>query len=582
MSCAPEMFQRTMEQMLSKFDNAVNYIDDILIFGETKEELKKAEAAVLKQLNDFGILLNDKKCEFMLEKVEFLGHVLSADGIKRWAVERLIIFLIYLIGRRFEMISDQKALKSVFCTDSKPKPRIERWVLRLQALNYVMKYKKGSENIADPLSRLCTLNNNDSFDGDSPFFVLAIMESVAIDITEIQEISRDDAELKVVKKCVTSGKWEDTIAKSFKPFEKEFAIEDDVLIRGTRLVIPKALRNRMLDIAHEGHPGESQMKRRLREKVWWPGMDQEVVTKVKECEGCRLESQPSKPEPMHRKEMPAAPWIDIAIDFLGPLPSGEYLLTIIDYYSRYMEIEVMTIITAKATINRLDRIFLRLGYPRTITLDNGRQFVSEEFHEYCHNKGIYLNYSIPYWPQMNGEIERQNRSLNKRLRISHALGRNWRKDIDDYLMAYHTTPHSVTNQTPSKLMFGRTIRSKIPSLEDVYTVPPNDETTDRDKIQKAKGKELGDRSRKAKESDVNEGDTVLVKRMEPLNKLDMNFGPEEYVVTSKEGPRVKVTNSKSGVSYDRNVAHVKKVKPIQSVITKESTVEMSESNDQTT
>lgn len=110
---------------------------------------------------------------------------------------------------------------------------------------------------------------------------------------------------------------------------------------------------------------------------------------------------------MIRKELPAQAWIDVAIDFLGPLPTNEYTLTIVDYYSRYMEIEIMTSITAKSTINRLDKMFVRLGYPRTITLDNGRQFVSEEFQQYCHIKGIHLNFTIPYWPQANGEIERQ-------------------------------------------------------------------------------------------------------------------------------------------------------------------------------
>lgn len=86
-------------------------------------------------------------------------------------------------------------------------------------------------------------------------------------------------------------------------------------------------------------------------------------------------SAPAKPEPMIRKMLPKSPWIDIAIDFLGPLPSGENLLVVIDYYSRYKEVEIMNRITAKESVTRLDEIFPRLGYPQTITLDNARQFM---------------------------------------------------------------------------------------------------------------------------------------------------------------------------------------------------------------
>ncbi|EAT40771.1 AAEL007524-PA [Aedes aegypti] len=50
----------------------------------------------------------------------------------------------------------------------------------------------------------------------------------------------------------------------------------DVLMRGDRPIIPKKLQQNVLLCAHEGHPGMSAMKRRLRQKVWWPKIDEEV------------------------------------------------------------------------------------------------------------------------------------------------------------------------------------------------------------------------------------------------------------------------------------------------------------------
>lgn len=252
-----------------------------------------------------------------------------------------------------------------------------------------------------------------------------------------------------MKTSLQTGNWDESDVKPYVPFKNELGMVGDTIVRGSKLVVPTNLRQRMLDLAHEGHPGESVMKRRLRDRVWWPGMDREVSNRVAVCEGCRLVGLPSKPEAMSRRPLPSKPWVDVAIDFLGPLPNGMYLLVIIDYYSRYKEVELMSRITAKDTVCRLDKIFTRLGYPRTITLDNAKQFVGIEFEEYSKKHGIHLNHSTPYWPQENGLVERQNRSLLKRLQISNALGRDWQQDLQDYLVMYYTTPHSITGRTPT-------------------------------------------------------------------------------------------------------------------------------------
>lgn len=219
----------------------------------------------------------------------------------------------------------------------------------------------------------------------------------------------------------------------------------------------------------------------------------------------------------------------------------------------------MTKITAKETVERLDRIFCRLGYPRTITLDNAKQFVGIELDEYSKLKGITLRHSTPYWPQENGLVERQNRSLLKRLQISHALGRDWRRDLRDYLLMYYTTPHSITGKTPTELMHGRTIRSKIPALEDIETTPARNDVRDRDRVLKDKGKQAEDQRRHARKSSLSTGDTVLMQNLLPGNKLTTTFNPKEYVVTQRSGPRVTIEDPVTGKSYDRNVSHLKKV-----------------------
>lgn len=299
-----------------------------------------------------------------------------------WAVEK---FQIYLLGIRFELETDHKPLEAIFSPDSTPCLRIERWVLRLQPFSYTVVYRKGKSNIADPLSRLPQGSNDEAFDPDCDVYIRNVVELSAIDIDEVEAESGNDEELIELRECLDRGIWNYTsnAIKPYFPFRNELGKVGDMVVRGSRLIIPKGLRRRMLQLAHEGHPGRTKMAERLRSTSWWPGMDNEIARTVDSCEGCRLVGLPERPEPMQRRRMPEAPWVDVAIDFLGPLPSGDYLLVIIDYFSRYKEVEIMRRITSVETVERLERIFVRLGYPTTITLDNGRQFVSREFEDYC-------------------------------------------------------------------------------------------------------------------------------------------------------------------------------------------------------
>jgi hypothetical protein len=71
----------------------------------------------------------------------------------------------------------------------------------------------------------------------------------------------------------------------------------------------------------------------------------------------------------------------------------------------------------------------------------------------------------PLWPQENGEVERQNRSILKRLKIAQIEKRNWYNKLSDLLIIYRTTPHSTTGISPSEMLFKRKISSQLPILD---------------------------------------------------------------------------------------------------------------------
>ena len=106
-------------------------------------------------------------------------------------------------------------------------------------------------------------------------------------------------------------------------------------------------------------------------------MDTEAERLCRKCHGCPVTGEPNKPEPKHRVVPPSGPWQDCACDILGPLPSGEYIFVIVDYFSRYYEIAVLKSVTTEKVILALIPIFSRFGLPLTLRTDNGPQFISK-------------------------------------------------------------------------------------------------------------------------------------------------------------------------------------------------------------
>ena len=471
-----------------------------------------------------------------------------------WACER---FHVYLYGKHFELETDHKPLEVIYSSKSQPSARIERWVLRLQPYEFTVVYRPGRQNIADALSRLTQEVSNESKNVAEEYirYVAENAAPKAIPIQEIEEASAEDEEITVLRKCIQTNDWNvgDPV---FKAVRNELTVLGKLVLRGTRLVIPKKFRRQVLDLAHEGHQGIVKTKQRLRTKVWWPGIDRQAEQRCRTCHGCQVVGKPLPPEPMKRTELPTQPWQDLAADLLGPFSTGGYLLVVVDYFSRFFEVAVTKSVTSGKMISCLEAMFATHGLPLSIKTDNGPQFVSEEFEAYLKDNNIEHRTSTPLWPQANGEVERQNRSLLKAMRIAHSERRDWRKELQKFLLGYRSTPHTTTGVSPAKLLFGREIRSKLPSVEDVRSAGNDSEILDRDRERKQKGKDYADNLRGARESNLKGGDKVLLQKLKS-EKLSPSFEATPYEVVNKKGNHVEI-KSPAGVHYKRNVTHLQK------------------------
>ena len=200
-------------------------------------------------------------------------------------------------------------------------------------------------------------------------------------------------------------------------------------------------------------------------------------------------------------------------------------------------------------IEALTPMFARFGFPFSLRTDNGPQFVSEEFEAFLRTNGIQHQKSTPLWPQVKGEVERQNRSLLKCLQIAHLEGKNRRTEFLVWLMTYRSTLQTTTGTTPC-YMFGREFRSKLPELKRETVGVPGKEVRERDWSSKLKGKAYADLKRGAMPKSLLVGNTVLLKA-EKTNKLSTNFNPDPFKVVHKTGSEVTLRN-KAGIELKRN------------------------------
>ena len=315
-----------------------------------------------------------------------------------------------------------------------------------------MIYCPGKTNIAEALSRLTSMDQKDPSGEEADFVRGFVQERTPMVMTarEVERESEKDPELCSVRYCIQSGDRSQWKLPHYLSVKNELCTIGKLGMRGRRVVIPQSLRREVLRLAHEGYQGIMKMKTQLRTNVWWPKIDFDVE---KVCRSCQVVGECCPPEPLQREEPPSGQWQDVAIDVLGPFPFKENQL-VVDYYSRFFEVVVMRTTTSQKKNEALMPIFTRYGYPFSLKSVNAPQFVSEEFEAFLTEHGIEHRKSTPHWPQENGEVERQNRTLLKSLKIAEVEGKTWKEELRKFHLADRTTPHSSIGANPAFLMFG--------------------------------------------------------------------------------------------------------------------------------
>ena len=248
-----------------------------------------------------------------------------------------------------------------------------------------------------------------NLDLESQAFVNYIVESLPASEQQLQRIKQfqrqDQVCKQIIQFCQTTWPDKTLLSQDIQPYysmASEISVENGLLMRGCRIVIPSELQQEMLNKIHDGHLGITKCRARARQSIWWPGLSKQLEEKVKQCSEC-CKNQLQRAEPLMPTQLPELPWQKIGTD-LFHWKSNQYLL-IVDYYSRYIEISKLSRTTAEDIISHTKSIFARHGIPEVVYSDNGPQFSSDAYKQFALEYQFTHSTGSPYFPQSNGEAE---------------------------------------------------------------------------------------------------------------------------------------------------------------------------------
>ncbi|CAB3997498.1 Retrovirus-related Pol poly from transposon [Paramuricea clavata] len=373
-------------------------------------------------------------------------------------------FHTYLFGRPVIVHTDHKPLESIHLKHlTSAPPRLQRMLLRLQPYDLTIKYIPGKDMLlADALSRLSPEEKNPVKDMNveihevCPQFSSEMIEKVKLETTS-------DQELMMLKTIVHEG-WPTSIKevpqvlKPYWCYRDEISIENGILMKGQRIIIPSTLQVEILGKLHAAHQGAEKTKLRARTSVFWRKMNEDIDKITKSCRTCQ-EFQPTQTrQPLIPTEIPPRPWHTIATD-LFYLDNTEYLL-VSDYYSKYPFVRKIPKgqSNSKTIIAILKQIFSEQGIPEVVRSDNGPHYSSKDYREIANEYGFQIVTSSPHYPRSNGYIESQVKTVKAIL----AKAKKTETDPNIALLCLRSTPIDNTLPSPAELLMKRKLKDNLP------------------------------------------------------------------------------------------------------------------------
>ncbi len=219
------------------------------------------------------------------------------------------------------------------------------------------------------------------------------------------------------------------------------------------LVVPQPMQNSALHHAYtkSGHLGQKKTLAIAEDLFYWPNLRYDVFTYVKNCITCQQVKQ-SVGLQQQWQELPPVdkPLERIGIDLTDMVAGSHgyrYVLTVLDHYSRYTKLYPLKSKSTEEVREAFASYLADFDTPHTVLLDNGGEFTSTTFKEFCRSRGITLGFITPYHPQGNSVTERMHRTLKTVLAAlcqGHPL--RWPKLLQTCQAVMNEAVHTTTGE----------------------------------------------------------------------------------------------------------------------------------------
>ena len=256
-----------------------------------------------------------------------------------------------------------------------------------------------------------------------------------------------------------------------------------------QLVIPVGVREKVLRLAHETllteHLGIKKTLDRVVSESFWPGVCGDVARFCKSCDICQRTIQKGRVTKVHLGKLPLidTPFKRVAVDIVGPTePRSDkksgYILTMIDYATRYPEAVALPSIETERVAEALIAMFSRVGIPSEMLIEQESRVTIEVMNEGSRLLSL-LNQqltTIPYQPYSKGPVERFHAML-KRVLLTMCAERpnDWDKYLLALLFAVREIPQESLGFSPFELLYGRNVRGPMQILRELWSVEETDE-----------------------------------------------------------------------------------------------------------
>uniref|UniRef100_A0A8C7DZQ6 Gypsy retrotransposon integrase-like protein 1 n=1 Tax=Oncorhynchus kisutch TaxID=8019 RepID=A0A8C7DZQ6_ONCKI len=304
----------------------------------------------------------------------------------------------YLYGRdNITAETDHKPLIAIFSKPLLNAPkRLQSMLLALQNYNLKVVYKPGPEMyVSDTLSRATASGTHTRSMHEQHAVCSLQTEQVDVEhinqadylnvtdqrLIQIRQHTDRDGQLQALRSVILMG-WPDCreetalAVREYWPIKEELSVQNGVIFKSQRVVIPRSLRPEMLARVHSSHIGGEACYSQARDTLYWPGMQSEIKDYVSKCTICNEYAIEQQRETMMSHELPMRPWQIVSLDLFQH--SGKDFLLVVDHYSDFWEIDLPDF-SAETTIKRCKAQFARYGQPDRVISDNGPQFSGVEF-----------------------------------------------------------------------------------------------------------------------------------------------------------------------------------------------------------